>query len=61
MEDDLNFWKSKTINKFLKIEENLIFLGNGRQPQFFLMEEDLKYYVNEIFENERRPQFLSIK
>jgi hypothetical protein len=53
MEDDLHF---------IKIEGDLNFFPNGRQPQFFSkMEDDLNFSNMEDdlknFKNERQPQY----
>jgi hypothetical protein len=63
-----NILKWRTTSIFLKMEDDLNFLGNGRRPQFYRhlfylicfvkisylkMEEDLK-----LFGNGRRTQFL---
>ena len=55
MEDDLNFltkWKTTSIF-FIKIEDDLNFQQNGRQPNFVnKMEDDLNF-----LQSGRQPQF----
>jgi hypothetical protein len=66
MEDDLNFLKLMTTPIFSKMEEDinvskieddLKFVKNGRQPQFFSSE----IKTISIFSNGRRTQFLKRK
>ena len=44
-----------------QMEDDLIFLINGRRPKFFQMEDDLNILVNgrqpQIHLNGRRPQY----
>ena len=72
MEDDLNLKKMEDNLNLKKMEDNINFLENGRRPQFFTMEDDLKYLKIEerkktsislmedefnFFLNGRRPDF----
>ena len=47
MEDDLtSLGKWKTTSIFLKMEDNLIFFGNGERAQICLMEDNLIFKKN---------------